>query len=114
VSGQRYVAHAYGKEDIDGRTVQRGIAARVLEWANTLTREAYEVDSEDSDTGELTLATYANDDDCPAGVSSCEGQPVQKDAGLSRQVNDYKSVIDYLHDVTSAFGFGVPDRKGIY
>ena len=114
MSGQLYVAHSYGTEEIDDRTVQRGIAARAIEWANTLTREAYEVESEDDLTGELTLAIYENDDDCPEGISHCEGQPMEKDHQLAVRVNNYKSVIDYLRDVSSSFGFGYPDRKGIY
>ena len=114
MSGQLYVAHSYGTEDIDERTVQRGIAARAIEWANTLTREAYEVASEDDLTGELTLAVYEDDEQCPTGVTSCTGQPVQKDEALALRLNNYKSVIDYLRDTSSAFGFGYPDRKGIY
>jgi hypothetical protein len=114
VSGQLYVAHSYGREEIDGHSVQRGIAARAIEWANVLTKEAYEVESEDDLTGELTLATYTDDADCPEAVSSCQGQPIQKDAKLAIRTNNYKSVIDYLRDVSSAFGFGAPERKGIY
>ena len=114
VSGQLYVAHSYGTETIDGRSVQRGIAARAVEWANTLTREAYEVAEEDPLTGALTLAVYENDDQCPPGVTTCTGQPVQKDEVIARRLDNYKSVIDYLRDTSSAFGFGYPDRKGIY
>ena len=40
LSGELFVAHSYGTEVIDGKTVQRGIAARVLEWMNTLTAQA--------------------------------------------------------------------------
>jgi hypothetical protein len=113
-SGQLYVAHSYGTEDIDERTVQRGIAARAIEWANTLTREAYEVEAEDDLTGELTLEVYPDDDDCPDGITHCTGQPMEKDHQLAIRLNNYKSVIDYLRDVSSTFGFGYPDRKGIY
>jgi hypothetical protein len=43
-AGKVYVAKTEGKEEIFGRTVQKGIAARVLEWANTLLEQAYEVE----------------------------------------------------------------------
>lgn len=43
-SGKVYVAKTEGKETIFGRQVQKGIAARVLEWANTLLVQAYEVE----------------------------------------------------------------------
>ncbi|MBM4372265.1 MAG: hypothetical protein FJ098_11465, partial [Deltaproteobacteria bacterium] len=39
--GKIYVARTFGKEEIFGRTVQRGIAARVLEYANELLQRAY-------------------------------------------------------------------------
>ena len=39
--GRIYVAKTSGKEEIFGRTVQKGIAARVLEYANELVARAY-------------------------------------------------------------------------
>ncbi len=39
--GKIYVAKTFGKETIFGKVVQRGIAARVLEWANILTDRAF-------------------------------------------------------------------------
>jgi hypothetical protein len=39
--GKIYIAKTFGKEVIFGKTVQRGIAARVLEWANELLAAAY-------------------------------------------------------------------------
>ena len=39
--GRIYVAKTFGKEEIFGRTVQRGIGARVLEYANELMARAY-------------------------------------------------------------------------
>jgi hypothetical protein len=41
-TGKTYVARTFGKEEIFGKTVQRGIAARVLEYANDLLVRAYE------------------------------------------------------------------------
>ncbi|MBI4704710.1 MAG: hypothetical protein HY744_26710 [Deltaproteobacteria bacterium] len=40
-TGKIYVARTFGKEDIFGRSVQKGIAARVLEYANALLFQAY-------------------------------------------------------------------------
>ena len=40
--GTRWVANTYGKEDIFGKNVQRGISARMLEYANELLFLAYE------------------------------------------------------------------------
>jgi hypothetical protein len=41
-TGKVYIARTYGRESIFGRTVQKGIAARVLEYANSLLVQAYE------------------------------------------------------------------------
>jgi hypothetical protein len=40
--GRVFVAQTYGTEVIRGQTVQRGIGARILEWANVLMNKAYE------------------------------------------------------------------------
>ncbi len=117
-SGQLYVAHSYGQETIDGRDIDRGIAARVIEWMNLLTSHAYQVDDTDADTGELTIAKYPDNDNCPDGVSSCKGQPIlasTRDASeYVMRVKGYKTVIDYLRSVTAAFAFDTPNWRGIY
>ncbi len=43
-NGKTYVAKTFGTEVIFGKTVQRGVAARVLEYANELVQAAYEVE----------------------------------------------------------------------
>jgi Met-zincin len=40
-SGKNYVAKTFGKETIFGKSVQKGIAARMLEWGNDLLNRAY-------------------------------------------------------------------------
>ncbi|MCP4674560.1 MAG: hypothetical protein GY854_03390 [Deltaproteobacteria bacterium] len=47
--GKTYVARTFGTEQIFGKTVQRGIAARVLEYANSLLVKAYETEAVDYD-----------------------------------------------------------------
>ena len=41
-TGKTYVAKTFGTEELMGRVVQRGISARILEYANELLYEAYE------------------------------------------------------------------------
>ncbi len=109
------MAHSYGTEQIDGKTVQRGIAARVLEWMNVLTAKGYAVDSSlTSPTGEQTVLRYTNNDNCPPGVSYCTGQPVQLDTAFALRVTNYKSVLDYMHLTASQFGFYGPNWRGVY
>lgn len=40
-NGQVYVAKTFGKEEIFGKVVQKGVGARILEYANGLLRTAY-------------------------------------------------------------------------
>ena len=43
--GKVYIAKTFGKETIFGKSVQKGVAARMLEYANELTQAAYVTDS---------------------------------------------------------------------
>jgi hypothetical protein len=113
-SGQLFIAHSYGTEKIDGKTVQRGIAARVLEWMNTLTAQAYQVSFVNPVTGELTIERYADNSACPSGVNYCVGQPVQTSAAFSLRVTNYKSVIDYMRLTAAQFSFYGPNWRAIY
>ena len=113
-SGQLYLAHSYGTEVIDGKTVQRGIAARALEWMNTLTAKAYRTDSTIvNPTGELTVLRYTDNGACPPGVSYCVGQPIQLSTPFALRVTNYKSVLDYMHLTANQFGFYGPYWRGV-
>lgn len=114
ISGQRFLARNYGKEMLGDREVQRGIAARVLEWANTLASHAYQVKSVNPTTGELTFVTYADDSNCPVGYSACAGTPVQIDVTYSAKLRNYKTVIDYVRTLTAELGFYGPSWRGVY
>lgn len=115
LSGELFEAHSYGTEVIDGKTVQRGIAARVIEWMNTLTAKAYVVDDTVvNPTGELTVKRYADNTNCPPGVTSCVGQPVQLSSQFAIRVTNYKSVLDYMHLTAAQLGFYGPNWRGVY
>lgn len=118
ISLDTYVAHALGTETIDDRSVQRGIGARMLAWANLLAASGFEVESADEVTGELSYARYPDDAACPTGVTRCTGQPIQKTdrnaiSAVSR-LKGYKSVIDYVRLTTAGLGFYGPLWRGVY
>ncbi len=114
LSGELFEAHSYGTEVIDGKTVQRGIAARVLEWMNTLTAQAYTIDpTVVNPTGELTVQRYADNTACPVGVETCQGQPVQLSEQFVLRVTNYKSILDYMRQVSAQFDFGNPTTRGV-
>jgi hypothetical protein len=102
LSGQSYVAHRYGTEVLDGQSLDRGIGARMLDWMNTLTGEAYETTGIDPVTGGLTYAKTA------------DGQPVVKSQRFANRVKSYQGLLDFMQEVSSAFGFYAPNWRGVY
>jgi hypothetical protein len=113
VSGEVYTARSYGKETIEGRVIDRGIGAHILEWANLLAASAYRVETT-SPTGLHTYATYTANDTCPPGLSQFVGQPIRISAGYAAKLSAYKSVIEYLRQLTGNFGFYDPNYRGIF
>lgn len=95
--------------------MQRGIAARVIEWMNTLTAKGYTIDTTVANpTGELTVKRYTDNTACPSGVETCVGQAIQADSAFAIRVTNYKSVLDYMHLAASQFGFYGPYWRGLY
>ncbi len=70
-NGLAYVAKTYGTEDIFGKTVQKGVGARILEWANVLLEKAYVV----TPVTENGVTWYVP-------VLKADGQPIVKYAPL--------------------------------
>lgn len=133
--GKTYVAHTYGKEVVFGKTVQKGIAARVIEYANQLMKEAYQTtDGPDLDgdgspdwylpvinpkTGEASVKY-------DAGVGTIQNTPslTCKESDTSSCVcNDNRSCIAlkaymqvpyYLRESIDAYSIGLPHKKGVY
>jgi hypothetical protein len=101
LSGQSYVAHRYGYEKVDGRTVDRAIAARMLDWMNTLTMEAYETNGTDPDTNGLV---YVRDEN---------GQPKVKSARFVNRVKDYQGLLDFVTMMFGYASFGEPEWRGV-
>jgi hypothetical protein len=101
LSGQTYVARRYGTELIDGQTVDRGIAARMLDWMNSLTRQAYEVSVDP-----VTLKS--------SYVTTPDGQPAVISQRFANRVKAYHGLLDYVQEVTSRFGFYDPSMRGVY
>ncbi|HOX42224.1 MAG TPA: hypothetical protein PK668_01440 [Myxococcota bacterium] len=139
-NGKVYVAKTFGKETLLGKPVQRGVAARVLEYANELLVQAYVVSDGpdlDGDGGpdwylpELSPTTgqpmvkydprmqFVNEEGyivdsrpgCNAGDSS------QCDCSSNRACVDlghYMSVPAYLREALWAYQLGDPSERGIY
>jgi hypothetical protein len=102
LSGQRYLAPRFGNEKLDGQDVDRGIGARMLDWMKVLTEQAYETKV---DLAEGDLDPY---------VRTATGEPVVKSQRFANRVKNYKGLLDFMQEVSGAFGFYGPEWRGVY
>jgi len=126
-SGYHYLAKRFGDEQIMGKTYDKGIAAKMLQWANTLASRAYEPADPlvpfDPKTGRFVYKTDAK------GVPVVKKDPIipPDDAANVRcdenmaclQLRNYRGLLDFSRDIGTMVGFGVPclngvNRPGIY
>jgi hypothetical protein len=104
-TGQRYIAKRYGEETLLGKKYDKGIAAKMIQWANTLTAQAYELDTTepyDPVTGAAKVQLDA------------QGQPVIKGATICDdnkkcvELRNYRGLLDFSRDAAATLGFPEP------
>jgi hypothetical protein len=90
----RYVSTRYGTETIQGRAVERGIASRMLQYANELLGDTYEgVGAADTTTGERSVTLTGN-------------LPVVKDQVAEKKLRRYIGFLDAMRQVGNILGGG--------
>lgn len=98
-SGMTYKAHAVGTENMVGKQVQRGVGARMLEWANWLAYVAYlvEVDPQGN--------PVTNPDGTLNYVLGSDGrpQPDPSTPGADGVLRKYVDNLDIMRQLTSEF-----------
>ena len=136
-AGRIWVAQTFGKESLThvspAKIVQKGVSARVLEWANELLVKAYDTtegpDLDDDGKPDWYLPVYSNNqplvkfdptkksasgplpEDCSATDNTgckCE------DNGACADLTRYVSVVDYLRKAGHRFWQFPLGEKGIY
>ena len=138
-NGRTFVARTYGTEEIFGKTVQRGIAARILEYANELLVKAYETTEVDYDEdGEADWYLVVRDEQGHPKVlfDATMTTPLPFDIGLSEHVtpgctaednsgctcvaNRYCSELEqyiqvpfYLRQALDAYGLADPELSSL-
>lgn len=140
--GKVYVAKVQGKETIFGKTVQKGIAARILEYANQLMEKAYvtttdgvpDLDGDgkadwvlpvlDPKTGtpivkwDKTIAGIQDGNVVSKGVEGCNATDNSKCTCAANracmELQDYVSVPYFLREALQVYGIAWPSPKGIY
>lgn len=139
-TGNVYIAKTFGKETIFGKTVQKGVAARMLEYANTLVDAAYvttpgpDLDNDGNPdwfipTMGPTGQPIVKYDPTVAHITPLGGISSNGSAGCNRssnqacvcthnkacvQLSRYVSVPHFLRTATRDFGMAQPSMKGIY
>ncbi len=118
-TGEVFVARTYGTEDFcfgantfgtpACKTVQRGIAARILEYANELLNAAY-VTTPVTQNGVTWYVPTLDADGQPRLISggSCDS------SAACLKLQDYASIPSFMRQAMRDFGLAEPSMKGIY
>lgn len=111
----RYLARRQGDEVLFGKTYDKGIAAKMIQWANSLAKRAYVVDDmtpEDPDTGAVNVQRDADGNPLVANdgvtlttnaVRTCD------DNRYCVQLRNYRGLIDFVRDMGHHVGFFEPE-----
>jgi len=102
-SGFTYIARRYGQEEIDGRMVDSGIASRMLERANLMLLEAYEV--EEDEEGNTLYDSFHT----PVLKEDEEGHAVLKKEYEETAINtlrNYVGLLDMAVQINDMVGYG--------
>ncbi len=132
-NGKTFVARSYGREDIFGFNVEKGIAARVLEYANSLLVKGYEtapgpdkngdgkpdwyIPVVNPKTGQVNvkydpgIANTANGATCTAKIS--DGCTCASNKACM-ELAQYVEVPFFLREAVAAYALGAPHPKAIH
>ena len=99
-SGYTYVARRYGDDVIDGKTVDAGIASRMVHHANMLLAAAYEVERDTNDN--MVVDTYGT----PVLVTDSLGHPVVVDSVAVGELTRYVGLMDAALQISTLVGHG--------
>jgi hypothetical protein len=101
-TGYTYIARRYGAEIIDGKSVDRGIASRMLEHANQLLMASYQAQTDVN--GKPLFDAFG----APILVLDANGQPVALDPDTSAigELTRYTGLLDAAHQIGHELGYG--------
>ena len=101
-SGYTYIGRKYGAETIDGKVVDKGIAARMIQHANDLLVASYEVEL---DANKVPVVDAFGS---PVLKLDVDGQPILKDADTGKigDLTGYIGLLDATRQIGHALGYG--------
>jgi hypothetical protein len=115
-SGLRYYAKRYGDEQIFDRVYDKGIAAKMIQWANKLSALAYELDATtpyDPVTGRANIVV--DEFGKPKVIVDKVTMPSDptnltcQDNRYCMQLRRYRGLIDFVVDTATTLGFPPPE-----
>jgi hypothetical protein len=114
----RYYARAFGDETIFAKTYDKGIAAKMLQWADHLTRRAYVIDAASPAEGAGPALVERDADGRPLVArdpsTAASNNPLQcTDNRYCTQLRDYRGLIDFVRDLGHQVGFFEPELPTI-
>lgn len=124
--GSTFVAKTSGMDSMMGKSVQAGIAARVLQNANELLFAAYDVrpagpGAIDTDDDGITDAILDENEDGVADrtvwwipVIGDDGSWTEKSASAVAEYQDYEALLTFIRQTMQDFRMADPTMKGIY
>ena len=139
-NGKIYVAKSFGQETIFGKVVERGIAGRVLHYANQLMFKAYDTDPGpdlngdgapdwfiplyNAETGmplvkwDPTINGIEDGFVKPSGVEGCNAEDNSACTCAANracmELEKYMEIPFFLRESLDAYQLGMPKKKGIY
>ncbi|MBL9038372.1 MAG: hypothetical protein JNG84_07660 [Archangium sp.] len=136
--GRIFIARTQGLETIMGKTVQKGVGARMLEWGNELLKRAYvTTDGPDLDgngTPDWYVPVYANgkptvkydpsvqwiaaDGSLRSGRTGCDANSSAQCTCTSNkacvELERYQQVPFFMRQAMRDYGLALPTMRGIY
>jgi hypothetical protein len=113
-SGYRYIAKKFGPEQLFGKTWDKGIGAKMIQWANELAAKAYKVNPNVPvpDSGELQYEFDANNRPIVLPdpfLTPSDPNNVRCDENrYCQQLRKYRSLLDFTRETAGQVGFGEP------
>jgi hypothetical protein len=114
-----YFARRQGDETLFGKTYDKGIAAKMLQWANALVAKAYVVDAAtppDPATGAVTIMRDTDGNPLIANDGFTLTTNTTRTCDDNRfcvQLRNYRGLIDFVRDMGHQVGFFEPELSTV-
>jgi hypothetical protein len=122
-TGYHYFAKRFGDEQVMGKGYDKGIGAKMLQWANALSALAYApadpLQPYDPKTGRFIYKTDAKGNPVvladPLGIDPDDASNIRCEENQScLQLRNYRGLLDFSRDIGKYTGADVPCLNGIF